>query len=161
MRDVMDLLDEIVTNKEVFKDNHNELIVITKTFIKYYIENSVDLLQIMHSSESHIEQEEEEEWKTDDEGECVENSTQSNPLPLETINNIEDEIPWIEKEVQWNNPTELEMEQQEIVSSWRSKNTLKISLFNQMKILKRQKFCNTTSAMLRLFYYFNKQTRKV
>ena len=61
MRYIIELLDEITSNEEIFKDNHNELILITKTFIKYYIENSVDLLQLMHSSESHVEQEEEED----------------------------------------------------------------------------------------------------
>ena len=89
------------------------------------MDHKMKLMELLHYSDTQITEQEEEDWKTVDEGENVRNSTNQNPIPEITVNIIEDEIPCIKEEKQWNNPTELELTQHEINNQINEQNYIK------------------------------------
>ncbi len=90
IQNAIDLFDEILSNEEIFKTKHPELIQITNSFLYYYTDNKVDLMELVHYSEpqslDNEDMEDEELWVTDDEWQ----EKQKKPIPQEDLNSTKE-----------------------------------------------------------------------
>ena len=158
IRNAIDLLNEITSNEEIFKAKHPDLIRTTNSFLQYYKDNKVDLMELVHYSEPQI-LDDEEDWKTDDESE-IKNSPKQNLIPI-NVCKTENETPLVIEKLQVNSPNELKITQHEITNKINEQKYIKDLVIQSNEDFEAAEFCNTTSATLKLFYYFNKQTRRV
>ena len=76
IRNVIEVFDEIISNEEIFKADHQILIDITTSFLEYYKNHKENLLELVNYSKPEIF-DEEEEWKTDDESDTSKPQTQT------------------------------------------------------------------------------------
>ena len=112
-RNVIDLFDEIISHEEIFKLNHPNLIQITNSFLQYYTDNKLHLMELVHYSGPEI-LDDEEDWKTDDESETKKPPKQT--LLPNKVSIFENKNPLLKEEQQTNGPPELEMSQHEIMN---------------------------------------------
>ena len=115
LRDVTDLFEMITKKKELFLNKHDKLFDLAEEFVLYYVENATELYETMHPSVAYTNTEEEELWLTDDEWQEKQSKPPiSSEQQNSTKEDIDDDEPeWID--IEWNNHTEIEQKQREIL----------------------------------------------